>query len=52
MAVAVSYDRKAILVTWEPGDTHEIQAAIKALNEEDQDKLAKSLETGRGVAYG
>ena len=43
---------EAKLVTWEPADTHEIQAAIKALNEEDQDKLAKSLETGRGVAYG
>ena len=43
---------EAKLVTWEPADTHEIQAGIKALNEEDQDKLAKSLETGLGVAYG
>ena len=32
-------------------DTHEIQAAIKTLSDEDQNKLAKSLEAFRAVAY-
>ena len=32
--------------------THEIQAAIKTLSDEDQNKLAKSLEACRAVAYG